>query len=901
MGAYPAHSSLARADQQPYTAVDMPSHPAIHSLRRWSRVPSVLLLLVLATLIGLYLFSPTLLPLLLSRIAGDQGMTLQHFDMQRPRLTRWNISAVELTTEEQSWHLRDLRLDYSWQGLLAGRLATIELGELRVRFNADGVEDPAATASLNRDWHSRLPQQISLTRWLQDLPWTSLRIRSLIVQPTATISLAGELRQEGAELLAESRIVGVAPLLQHELKLAYGDATGLSLSLREGDNPPAITVNSRFAENAVDLNTRVNLADADAALVQSLLKLPQLPISLQLSMNSRVPWPIPTDYGPRDLAITGALALSADLNAEVLGQTADIQSIGLEELAGTFDLSAGVLSLFVDQGEVQFAQASGPSQGRCVISEPVMLRATAHELELSDGINCRLEGDLGSVDLSLSNLGYARSSSDSQGLPVQLQLQASYAAQLERLQPQGEVRLQLQQADAFEITGTGSVAVTSALALPLPSGSGPLLLPFTLRYQPADEHLELTLAHRLQLGNRILAALSKEWDQALDISRGRLEYQGQLQWQRGAWSAQLAGTVTELHFDYPPTLPSGELRLRDVSGDFRASLQASQLELQGQVQRGTLAFPYLVRYDLLRRRGQARSNFSQSLSENALAGMFVNWSEPFDLAAGDLHGVATATIEPEAPIAVAAQATLTRGALTFADYVAEGVDAKLHLEWSGERLQLRADDLRVSQIDIGFPLTAIAVNAHYQEQGQARHLQLRDLGARLLGGEAHSEGLSIDLNDPSGTFDVQLTNLSLAQLLALEGEDVGGTGTLSGSLPVRISSAGVEVHNGLLESLPPGGVIRLSEQFANPTGQPGLDFAVGALSDFRYDALTASVDYTPTGDLKLGVALRGHNPKVERGRQINYNVNVSENVLTLLQSLQADQLVTEQVERRVNR
>lgn len=899
MGSSPAHSSLAPADQHPYTAADMPSHLAIHSLRRWSRVPSVLLLLVLLTLIALYAFSPTLLPLLLSRVAGEQGMTLQRFDMQRPRLASWVIPGVELTTEQHSWSLQDLQLDYSWQGLLAGRLEAIDIGELAVRFNAD--EDSASAVSLNSDWHGRLPQHISPTRWLQELPWTRLRVRTLIVQPTTTITLEGELRQEGTELVADSRVFGVAPLLQHELKLAYGAAEGLSLSLRAADKPPAVAVNSRFAEDAVDLNARINLADADAALVQTLLTLPQVPISLKLSVNSRVPWPMPPDYGPKDLALSGAFALSADITDEVLSPDAGVESVAVEQLAGTFDLSAAVLSVIADQGEVQFAQVNGPSQGRCVIGEPVVLQATAHELELSDGIDCRLEGDLGSVDLALAGLDFSRSATGAQGLPVQLHLLASYAAQFERLQPEGELRLQLQQAAASEITGTGSLAVTSTLAYPLPAGPGPVLLPFTLRYQPADEYLELTLAHRLRLGERIMTALSDDWDQALDLSRGRLEYQGQVQWQRGEWSAQLAGTVTGLEFDYPATLPSGDLRLGDVSGDFDASLQANQLLLQGRVRRGTIAFPYLVRYDLLRGRGQATSEFSQALPEEAFAGLFTNWSEPFDLAAGELQGVVTAKFDREAPMMVVAQATLTQGALAFADYVAQGVDAKLHLDWSAERLLVRADEVRVARLDLGFPVTAIAANVRYQEQGKGRQLQLEDLGARLLGGEARSEGLSIDLNDSSGRLDVQLTNLSLQQLLALEGEDVSGTGMLSGSLPVQFSTAGVEVRNGLLQSLPPGGVIRLGEQFASPTGQPGLDFAVAALSDFSYDTLTASVDYSPAGDLKLGVALRGHNPKVERGRRINYNVNVSENVPALLQSLKADQLITDQVERRVNR
>jgi hypothetical protein len=83
--------------------------------------------------------------------------------------------------------------------------------------------------------------------------------------------------------------------------------------------------------------------------------------------------------------------------------------------------------------------------------------------------------------------------------------------------------------------------------------------------------------------------------------------------------------------------------------------------------------------------------------------------------------------------------------------------------------------------------------------------------------------------------------------------------------------------------------------------QPGLDLALGALTDFRFDVLEASVNYSDAGDLQLGIRLEGRNPEIEKGRPIHYNLNVSENIPVLLQSLRLQDTFTERIEKEVLR
>ncbi len=72
-----------------------------------------------------------------------------------------------------------------------------------------------------------------------------------------------------------------------------------------------------------------------------------------------------------------------------------------------------------------------------------------------------------------------------------------------------------------------------------------------------------------------------------------------------------------------------------------------------------------------------------------------------------------------------------------------------------------------------------------------------------------------------------------------------------------------------------------------------------ALSNFQYETLTASVDYSKDGDLKLQMQLTGRNPDMESNRPIVLNLGVENNIPQMLKSLQAARAVEEILERRL--
>ncbi len=143
----------------------------------------------------------------------------------------------------------------------------------------------------------------------------------------------------------------------------------------------------------------------------------------------------------------------------------------------------------------------------------------------------------------------------------------------------------------------------------------------------------------------------------------------------------------------------------------------------------------------------------------------------------------------------------------------------------------------------------------------------------------------------------------MADVLALQGEAVTGSGVLDGTVPVRLEAGVPTVAAGRFEARPPGVVVRYSgaADAAALADRTGLDFALHALGDFRYQHLAVDVDYARNGTLALGIRLEGRNPEIEAGRPIHYNVNVTQDLPALLKSLQLSDRVGRRMEHGLER
>ncbi len=182
-------------------------------------------------------------------------------------------------------------------------------------------------------------------------------------------------------------------------------------------------------------------------------------------------------------------------------------------------------------------------------------------------------------------------------------------------------------------------------------------------------------------------------------------------------------------------------------------------------------------------------------------------------------------------------------------------------------------------------------------------LTVDDATMSLLGGRLRGRGIRYDSARATNRFTIDIEHVDLARVVALEQQqEIVATGTLDGHLPVTLTRRGASVAGGQMRAIPPGGVIRYHPSGTIGTmaeSNPNLQLIVQALSNYYYEKLDIDVNYAENGDLALAIAMAGRNPDWNAGQPVNLNINLSENIPTLLRSLRLSEDIGGEVEKRV--
>lgn len=215
---------------------------------------------------------------------------------------------------------------------------------------------------------------------------------------------------------------------------------------------------------------------------------------------------------------------------------------------------------------------------------------------------------------------------------------------------------------------------------------------------------------------------------------------------------------------------------------------------------------------------------------------------------------------------------------------------------SGDFVSEQALQGRIASVNPGLPVENISFN--YGVDTRSTTLDLHDLQATIFSGALRSEGIAYNWAAAENTFTMALERIDLSTLLDMGAyEGVQASGIISGNVPVTIAGGTVSVAAGTLHVEAPGGSIRYQSANAGSSGNAALDLVNQALSNYQYDSLEADVNYLPSGDLNLAVRLQGANPDMNQGQRINLNLNISDNIPSLLQSLQSSRSITDALER----
>lgn len=333
----------------------------------------------------------------------------------------------------------------------------------------------------------------------------------------------------------------------------------------------------------------------------------------------------------------------------------------------------------------------------------------------------------------------------------------------------------------------------------------------------------------------------------------------------------------------------------------QARLQASPEELTTTASLHAADNKFVVSikasHDLQHKRGKAvidLPGISLVATDDIPGKLLRHWPYPVHIESGTLTGQSHINWRQKKSRLVldqSAQLQLENIQGRFQKYPFSGLQGKLSIKGIDSLRISTSRELRLASIDPGLPITDILLRAEVKRSaGKAFSTTLQQFEATTLGGKVSADPTTLDFGRNENPLTLNVQGLDIAELIKLEQKKgLYGTGKLNGSLPLTLTKNGLSMKAGTLVAQAPYGVIRYSGDerlTALAQSNPNVDLLVKALSDFRYNMLEAGLDYAPDGQLLAKVRLQGKNPELEGGRPVHLNINLEENILTLLRSLQ---------------
>jgi hypothetical protein len=852
------------------------------SRRTWLRL--LCLLLVLMLLGGYGYFS-------LGRLLERQH--IQRLDWQAPRLALDGLHLGRLELLQQSpagqLQLRVERLHLDWRqlGLEPPFAQQVRAEHLTMAWHP-ATEHAANTPPARRldlqalgEVLSILPLSLSIDELVVDLPCAKGRCQlrgdlrqSRSAAAASPLDLRLNLFSDDTHLNLEGQIQSAADATELQLSLAVNDRPQLSLHSRLQDNANGTLWRGELMAPVLDEATALRewlrdwVLPLDAAL-------PAAPSTVQLAAS----WQLQLPRGELDInllrratghvAVNGALAEAWAIPG--LGQLQGEFSLGLRGLDGRWvaeQLSAELI-----------LQQPLPDQQ---LTLPAALRA--------DSLHLHLEASEPLTPLP-SNLA-------ERSLPLAFHLRSQGPTPL-------ELRGQLALANAPPWAAQFADVQFSTNSPRLSQGD------WTAHQAKADlrfngyldpEQLRL----ELQQGSRL--GLDKLTGRDLQLQRLRANLSGL---QLGARLQD--GVASDWHLQGPASIDverllHAALRPQGWRWQGQVVLAEQQLESSGELSADSdLKLPVQLRYESRRGlHGHAQLPELFLRAGNPLAATLAHWPALLELNQGRVSADAVLDLPPGHDMPDLTLELTGKGLAGIYDRTAlSGLDARARISLEHGRLRVELADLRLKEFNPGIPVGPLQLQADYSapiEQPDQGQLNLRQAQAGVMGGTVHIAANQWKLAEAPLLIPLELRGLQLNRLFTLyPAEGLAGTGTFDGHLPLRLSQHGIQVDRGRIAARTPGGRLQLRSERIRALGSsnPTMQLVTQSLEDFHFTTLRSQVDYDPQGKLLLSMRLEGQNPAIEQGRPIHFNINLEEDIPSLLASLQLTDKVNEIIRRRV--
>lgn len=324
----------------------------------------------------------------------------------------------------------------------------------------------------------------------------------------------------------------------------------------------------------------------------------------------------------------------------------------------------------------------------------------------------------------------------------------------------------------------------------------------------------------------------------------------------------------------------------EVGGTFRCE--------SGYINGGVLS-----EFRLHARNGVGRADFSVvNIQPNdtrpLLASVFKEWAQPFELVSGDIgvEGVyrwwkSGSGIHNEK---LAVDITLRDAGGHYEGILFSGLHYQDTIGLLPEFDSGDLSALSIANIDIGLPVTEFSAMLSLTEStaGSLPLVRIEDLGLSVLQGRLSAEPFFMDINSDDQNMMLNIEGLNLQQIIAIQQlEGLSGSGLLDGQMPVTLNADGVNIIDGKINARAPGGRIQYAPQDAADISDaaPGAELLMKILEDLDYHSMIVDVNYADDGEMDMQLSIKGMSPQVDEDRPVHFNLNLQQNLLTLLQSL----------------
>ena len=302
------------------------------------------------------------------------------------------------------------------------------------------------------------------------------------------------------------------------------------------------------------------------------------------------------------------------------------------------------------------------------------------------------------------------------------------------------------------------------------------------------------------------------------------------------------------------------------------------------------------------------------LAGNPLKNSFSFWPQQLTLASGQLalngHFKLNLKLlkDPLAALSGTVNADIKQVSGLYQQTAFSQISVLSALSLSNKQFKVSLPTLKVTRVTHGLIAGPIQMTAHYQ--GSLTHplkgvLEIETLQSGLFNGQAWLDPQAIDLSNPFKT-QLHLKDMEIEELLKQHPtSDLTGKGLIDGTLPLDINLTtelpSFLIQEGIITSQASGGLLQYKPAAQSAIGKSNqsMQLVLDVLDDFHYTLLQSSVSIGVDQKLNLGLTLKGQNPNIEKGRAVNLNINLEEDLPSLITSMQITNQVSETIKRRV--